>query len=172
MGSGDNCFFAVLTKFEVDNNSKDGVNSNGKKYRYEWNKIKFDSPYGSTGPIGACGYTGATYYIHELERWHLDDLKSSTFQDESWAINLNERGLSADYLPQGWATPIPPGFKLRPIGAKTPVLGTGGSIYHVVKLCRMPIDELLVESNNKVYPNYLGKYLYYFEAENALDGTC
>ena len=172
MGAGDHCFFAVLTQFEEDNQTKKNLSSYGQKYRYAWNKINFDSPYGATGPVGASGYTGATYYVHELEKWHLDDLKSSTFQDDSWAINLNERGLSGDYLPAGWVTPPPGGFKLRPIGARTATIGASGSIYHIVRLCRTPVDELLTQSGNKVYQNYLGKYIYYFEAENVFDGTC
>jgi hypothetical protein len=34
------------------------------------------------------------------------------------------------------------------------------------------LEELLLNSNNVVYPEYIGKYLYYFTAENAFDGLC
>ena len=39
-------------------------------------------------------------------------------------------------------------------------------------MCKVSLEELLVQSNNTVYPEYIGKYLYYFTAENVLDGLC
>lgn len=169
MGNKEESFFALLTKFEQDNTTTQ-YNPYAKKYRYQWNKLKFDSAYGPTGPTGSCGATG--YYFNEIEKWSLDGLKSSTAQDDTWAINLNERGITSGYLPTGWVYPPPAGFNLRPIGAKSASIGNSGDIFHIVKMYKIPAQKLLDESNNTIYPNFVGKYLYYFVAENALDGNC
>lgn len=164
-------FFAVLTKFEVDSSSTQPNNPSGKIYRYRWNKLKFNSKYDENGPVGLTGY-----YFNEIEKWSLDSEKSSTNQDDTWAINTNERGLSAGYLPPGWVYQPPTGFYLRPIGLKTdsfdPILNTSGDIFHIVKMYKIPLEELLLKSNNNLYREYAGKYLYYFSAENVLDGRC
>lgn len=172
----ENTFFAVLTRFEEDQKTNQ-PNTYGKKYLYSWKELKFDSPYDAYGP-GGSGYTGAglsgstCYYFHELEKWKLEGLASSTGQDHTWAINLNERGISGDYLPAGWISPPPGNFKLRPIGAKTSSVGTGGNIFHIVKMYRTPVHELLIKSGNELYPTYEGNFIYYFTAENVLDGPC
>lgn len=171
--SGEECFFAALTEYQLDNVTTQPTNVAGNLYRYKWNKIKFDSPYGASGPTGGCGSCGGTYYFHQLEKWNYDPTEmSNATQDDSWAINLNERGLCGSYLPPGWVSPAPTGFRLRPIGANTETIGACGDIFHIVKMCKVSLEELLVQSNNTVYPEYIGKYLYYFTAENVLDGLC
>ena len=171
MGKEEDSFFAALLKYEIDNKATQTLND-AKKYRYQWSKIKFNSPYGASGPTGASGYSGSTYYFHELEKWELDaSLQSGLTQDDSWAINLNERGLSGTYLPPGWHPTLYGGFRYRPIGAKA-TFGNSGDIYHIVKMHRIPLEQLLVESGNTVYANYEGQYLNYFWAENVVDGDC
>lgn len=166
-------FFAALTEYELDNVTKQPSTVEGNFYRYKWHKLKFDSPYGASGPSGGSGSCGGTYYFHQVESWAYDPTEmSSATQDDSWAINLNERGLTSSYLPPGWITPAPLGFRLRPIGANTETIGACGSIFHIVKMFKQPLDELLVNSNNTVYEEYAGKYMYYFTAENAFDGVC
>lgn len=151
----EDCFFALLEQYQEDN-TKATIGSS-KIYRYKWSKITFDGTTGSSGSSSAMGLSGSTF-IHQLEGWKLDGLKSSDNQDESWAININERGLSADYLPPGWASScIPSNFKFRPIGAKGSSIGNSGYIHHIVRLCRYD-DQ--------------GKYFYYFTAENVVDGCC
>lgn len=192
MGQRDDCFFAVLQRYEVDN-TKGFSGTNNYMYRYKWNKIIWDptagltggtgatggtgptqtgpeeedivdppfqslaGPSGASGSSGGYGPTGATIYFHHLESWVLDSLKSGETQDESWAINVNERGLSADYLPPGWiASPLPTGFRYRAIGAKKPGL-TAEDIKHIARICK--------------YSDGLN-YFYYFIAENVVDGIC
>lgn len=157
MGQED-CFFAVLQRYEVDNTqTPTGTNA----YRYKWNKISyidsFTGPSGSCGACGASGASGSTY--HHLEKWTLEGAKSSDIQDETWAINLNERGLTSGYYPPGWADCLPSNFKYRPIGAKgnSTSVGTGGTAFHIVRLCKQ------IEN---------GKSFYYFTAENVVDGCC
>jgi hypothetical protein len=158
----DDCFFAVLKKYEVDC-TKGYTGADQKAYRYMWNKIDFDATglcggKGADGCFsGACGACGGTYF-HHMENWSLSTIKSSDTQDNSWAINLNERGITNSYLPPGWVPDcIPTGFNYRPIGAKGIDAGSCGDIYHIVKLCKH------TEGNN---------YFYYFTAENVVDGCC
>jgi hypothetical protein len=90
-----------------------------------------------------------------------ETVKSSDVQDDTWAINLNERGLTGNYLPPGWvSTNLPTGFKFRPVGlpSTTTTVPTSGDISHIVRLCRERID-----ANNVIT---------YFWAENVVDGTC
>lgn len=169
MGKKEDCFFAVLTKYEEDSSLiQDQTNDNiPKKYRYKWNKIQFGgasgaSGYCACGSSGASGSTGA----HMLENWCLDPyIKSSETQDSTWAININERGLTSgniNYLPPGWLPlSTTSTFYYRPIGSKQspPAKGLSGeSIAHFVRLCRERIDV-----NNTIT---------YFWAENIVDGTC
>lgn len=158
MGQED-CFFAVLQRYEIDN-TQTPVGTNA--YRYKWNKISYnDSTTGSSGSCGASGASGSTY--HHIESWTLEGAKSSDKQDETWAINLNERGLTTGsndtYYPPGWANCFSSNFKYRPIGAKgnSSSIGTGGTAFHIVRLCKH---------------NDNGKFVYYFTAENVVDGCC
>jgi hypothetical protein len=147
-------FFALLQKYETDN-TKTPVGSSSM-YRYKWNKIYFEGTTGLSGQSGSSGNSGSTY--HQIENWKLDGFKSSETQDDTWAINLNERGMTSGYLPPGWVSScIPTGFNYRPIGAQGSTVGTGGSIFHIVKMYKQ------IEN---------GKYFYYFTAENVVDGCC
>lgn len=144
--ANDDCFFALLEKYQEDNTKT--ITTPSKMYRYAWKKITFSE---NSGPSGAT-------YIHQLENWKPEGLRSSINQDDTWAINLNERGLSSTYLPPGWEPScIPSGFAYRPIGANEATVGNSGNINHIVKLCRY--DDA-------------GKYFYYFIAENVVDGCC
>lgn len=159
MGKQEDCFFAALTGFEEDSQASQTGPNGSKVYRYRWNKINFSS--GITSGCGvSCG--GETYPAHRLENWCLDEtVKSSFLQDETWAINLNERGLTGNYLPPGWvSTNIPTGFKFRPIGisSTSTTVPSSGDVFHVVRLCKERID-----ANNVIT---------YFWAENVVDGTC
>lgn len=162
----EDCFFAALLRYEEDSNCPKG-NDYGKKYRYKWNKLSFTGTTGASGasgPSGACGACGGSgdscgiNYFYQVEKWSYDSLKSSNTQDDTWAINLNERGLTGDYIPTGYiADCVAAGFRLRPIGAISKDPLPSEDIFHVVKMCKYMQD---------------GKPLYHFTAENAFDGCC
>lgn len=162
MGQED-CFFALLQRYEVDNTVGITGTTGANVYRYKWNKISYEEGTGASGNCGSCGScgpsgpSGSTY--HHLEKWTLEGAKSSETQDDTWAINLNERGITSGYLPPGWANCLPANFKYRPIGARgnSTTIGTGGTAFHVVRLCKH------IEN---------GKFFYYFTAENVVDGCC
>jgi len=174
MGQKEDCFFALLQKYEPDNTyygvtgtSNLVLPGSAKFYRYKWNKILFEPGHegvtcgtcGSSGSTG--GASGGTAYSHQLEKWCLDPTtKSSDTQDDTWAINLNERGLSGAYLPPGWVSPSSTSFKFRPIGANTSsTIGvSGGNISHIARVCIEQID-----AKTKVTS---------FWIENVLDGLC
>ena len=176
MGKQENCFFAALQRYEPDNTYY-GVTcapdptlpGSAKFYRYKWNKILFEPGHegvtcgtcGSSAASGISGASGCTTYSHQLEKWCLDPTtKSSATQDDTWAINLNERGLSGAYLPPGWVSPTSASFKFRPIGANTSsAIGvSGGNINHIARVCIEQID-----AKTRVT---------YFWIENVLDGLC
>ena len=158
----EECFFAALLRFEEENNCPEEFPI-GRKYRYKWAKLSFEGVSGACGAAGACGGAGSccgSNNFYKVENWKLDTLRSSEIQDNSWAINLNERGLTSGYLPPGWITScLLEGFDFRPIGAREEDLTgvTGGDIFHIVKLCRY------TENNN---------CFFYFTAENVVDGCC
>jgi hypothetical protein len=174
MGKKEDCFFAVLQRYEPDNTyygvtgASDPIfPGSAKFYRYKWNKILFEPGYegvtcGTCGSSGAsAGVSGATSYSHQLEKWCLDPTtKSSEKQDDTWAINLNERGLSGAYLPPGWVSPSLASFKFRPIGSTiNSTFGSdGGDISHIARICIEQID-----AKTRVTS---------FWIENVLDGTC
>ena len=186
----ENCFFAKLTKYEVDKTYGSGlcgasdINVIGgvsgatyAPYRYNWVKLNFNSQYGDTGPSGTVGSGGTAYFFHNVESWEEDPfIKGNTSQDDTWAINLNERSIGNKYLPPGWITDLPTGFKWRPIGAPTNAQtlagNSSGNIRHIVRMCAVPVTDLLLDSNQLVQSNYIGKYVYYFTAENIVDGNC
>jgi len=184
MGKKEDCFFALLQRYEPDNTyygvtgaSDPILPGSAKFYRYKWNKILFEPGHegvtcgtcGSSGASGASGASGnvaggasgATAYSHQLEKWCLDPTtKSSDKQDDTWAINLNERGLSGAYLPPGWVSPTLSSFKFRPIGSTiNSTFGSdGGDILHIARVCIEQID-----AKTRVTS---------FWIENVLDGTC
>ena len=181
MGKKEDCFFAVLQRYEPDNTyygvtgaSDPILPGSAKFYRYKWNKILFEPGHegvtcgtcGSSGASGASGgvsggSSGATAYSHKLEKWCLDPTtKSNDKQDDTWAINLNERGLSGAYLPPGWVSPASSSFKFRPIGStiNSTFGANGGDISHIARVCIEQID-----AKTRVTS---------FWIENVLDGTC
>jgi len=187
MGKRENCFFAVLQRYEPDTAYYGATGTGGtggtggnfqpqtettpelptgaKFYRYKWNKILFSSGISgacgsASGASGASGGSGNTYYPHLLEQWSLDPSeKSNDSQDATWAINLNERGLTGAYLPPGWSTSTLPGFLYRPIGAPAgSTFQESANIMHIARVCVEQIDP-----NNSVT---------YFWAENVVDGNC
>jgi hypothetical protein len=168
----EDCFFAALQRYEPDYTyaGSSGGNPGGqgatypadaKFYRYKWNKLIFTS--GSTGSSGGNSGSsgGSENYAAQIENWSLDSVtKSSEDQDKTWAINLNERGLSDSYLPPGWVTPTSSKFKFRPIGANATdsPAQESADIFHIARVCLQQVD-----ANNKVA---------YFWAENVIDGNC
>jgi hypothetical protein len=186
MGKKEDCFFAVLQRYEPDSAYYGTTGASGgsggtagagltlpmgaKMYRYKWNKINFDS--GTTGSSGGTGSTGGmggssgssgatgSYLVHQLEKWSLDPtVKSNNTQDSTWAINLNERGLSGNVLPPGWVVSSTGNFKYRPIGASgSSSFNASGNIFHIARICVETVD-----GNNQ---------LAYFWAENTVDGDC
>jgi hypothetical protein len=172
MAKQEESFFALLTRYETDTTYPTG--STRVPYRYNWVKLNFNSPYGLSGPTGSCGgISGGTYWMHQVEKWSKDPIiKGNCFQDDTWAINLNEHGLTGGYIPPGWVSEPPTGFKWRPIGISTVDFSSSGNIHHIVKMNVVPMTDLLLDSNQLVPENYIGKYLYYFTVENVVDGSC
>lgn len=186
LGKKENCFFAVLQRYEPDSayytagvsgptGSTSGITysagptllSGAKFYRYKWNKLIFSD--GSSGPTGASGSTGGysgtgptgtTFQSHQIEKWSIDPtVKSSEVQDKTWAINLNERGLTTSYLPPGWVQSSLPNFKFRPIGATASgAFSNSSDIFHIARVCIEQVD-----AENSVT---------YFWVENVVDGNC
>jgi hypothetical protein len=174
----DDSFFAVLTSVS-ENPSAIGGGS-GVKWIYGWNKINF-SPVTVTNDPNQF-YTPKD--IMELSHWVLDpNIKSaptpSAANVDTYAINLNEAnnsvtGTDARYAP-GWNAP-PSGFQYRPIGVLTTwVPASTAPIKHVVKMYKRSWKDIINTAGVPVTEyssSYDGKYLYYFTAENILDGTC
>jgi len=112
----------------------------------------------------------------------------------TWAININER-LNLKYVPKfsgeeasaQAGTYLGPGyykpnitetgnFAYRPIGytgsnfnaSTNPV----GGANHIVKMYKLPINDIRDMGCLAPIENLEGQYLYYFAAENIVDGTC
>lgn len=179
MAKEEKSFFALLTAYELDNTM--GSDYTYGPYRYNWVKLNFNSPYGNSGPEQMQGKAlgcGGTYWIHQVEKWEKDSIwVGNTGQDDTWAINLNERAMgmsgAKDYLAPGWVSQSQTGtFKWRPIGITQASFGKTGYINHIVKMNVVPYTDLLLGSHNLIGSTYVGKYLYYFSAENVVDGTC
>ena len=167
MGDGEESFFANLIRYEPDPyTSIPLIGGDGLKWRYKWEGLKFTNGAGST-------------YWTVMELWESDptNMATGTGPNDSWAINLNERtaGLGdPDYYPPGWvSTGLGAGFKYRPIGCNTATpTPTGNTIAHIVKMYKTTAERLAVEGGTTVPPELKGKILYYFSAENVVDGSC
>jgi hypothetical protein len=193
MAKEERCFFAKLTQYNIDYDYAKGAcagsyeyrNKFGnifeaqKPYRYNWVKLNFNGNYGATGPediqstAGNCG--SKSYYAFNLESWQEDPIvRGSCAMSDNWAINVNERSITDKYLPSGWIKPTgSTNFKWRPIGAiGNSYSGYSGDIRQIVRMCAVPVSDLLLDSKQSVPSNYLGKYMYYFTATNIVDGTC
>jgi len=167
MGDGEESFFANLIRYEPDPyTSIPIIGGDGLKWRYKWEGLKFTNGAGST-------------YWTAMELWESDptNMATGTGANDSWAINLNERtaGLGdPDYYPPGWvSTGLGSGFKYRPIGCNTSTpTPAGNTIAHIVKMYKITAERLAVEGGIAVPPELKGKMLYYFSAENVVDGSC
>jgi hypothetical protein len=169
LGNDDSSFFARLTKYEPDKLVADyqEEDSPGQtvgpvlKWRYKWQGLQFNNSAGST-------------YWSLMELWTGDDTNMAGATQDTWAINLNERtaGGIDTYLPPGWVAEVN-GFKYRPIGCNTPTVNpAGAAIDHIVKMYRISAEKISMDGNITVPPELKGKVMYYFIAENVLDGTC
>ena len=167
MGDGEESFFANLIRYEPDPYASIPlIGGDGLKWRYKWEGLKFTNGAGST-------------YWTAMELWESDptNMATGTGPNDTWAINLNERtaGLGdPDYYPPGWvSTGLGSGFKYRPIGCNTATpTATGNTIAHIVKMYKTTAERLAVEGGVAVPPELKGKMLYYFSAENVVDGSC
>lgn len=172
----EDSFFAKLIRYEPDPFTKSPTPPNvinqikgvNQKWRYKWEGLKFAEPLGST-------------YWLALELWESDPTNSAVgaTANETWAINLNERtaGQSINgsvYYPPGWYDATSSGaFNYRPIGcSSSSPEPTGATISHIVKLYKVSAEKLITESGLTMSENLRGKYLYYFSAENIVDGAC
>ena len=164
----DDSFFAVLTSYN-DNNT---ILGQAGRWLYGWNKINFS-------PVTDSGNPDQIYNpkdIMELSHWTLDpNIKSSATPDDTFAINLNEANNATGIYAPGWNTP-PSGFQYRPIGvAATWTPSSITTIKHFVKMYKKSWKEVFNTATitlSDPSPTYENKYLYYFTAENILDGTC
>jgi hypothetical protein len=166
----DDSFFAVLTSYN-QNVIIDSTSSN-IKWLYGWNKINF-------APVTNSGDPNQIYTptdVMQLSHWSLDpNIKSSTSVDHTFAINLNEANNVTGIYAPGWNTP-PAGFQYRPIGvAATWTPSSNTTIKHFVKMYKKSWKDVFNTATitlSDPSPTYENKYLYYFTAENILDGTC
>lgn len=166
----DETFFANLIRYEPDKLVADyaaetsTTQSMGPdlKWRYKWEGLKFINAAGST-------------YWSLMELWETDETNMAGVSQDTWAINLNERtaGLGdPKYLPPGWVAEVG-GFKYRPIGCNTSIVNsTGATIAHIVKMYRTSAEKMAMDGNITVPSELRGKALYYFSAENVVDGSC
>ena len=168
---GEESFFANLIRYEPDPYTLPPTPSNliigaEKKWRYKWEGLKFNNT------------AGSSYWI-AMEFWANDELNkaSGATANDTWAINLNERKAgynSPEYYPPGWvATDPASGFKYRPIGCNTSApVSNGATITHIVKMYKTTAERLAMNGGIDVPPELKGKALYYFSAENVVDGSC
>jgi hypothetical protein len=174
MGDGEESFFANLIRYEPDpytlpptpQSAIDIISGVGLKWRYMWEGLKFTNA------------AGSSYWI-AMELWDIDETNKSSgiTANDTWAINLNERtaGLgNPKYYPPGWVgNNIPSGFTYRPIGCNTASPNKeGATIAHIVKMYKTTAERLAVDGGVSIPPELKGKILYYFSAENVVDGSC
>lgn len=163
---GEESFFANLIRYEPDPfTSIPEIGGTGLKWRYKWEGLKFTNGAGST-------------YWTAMELWESDptNMAQGATANDTWAINLNERtaGLgSPQYYPPGWISSGLGSFMYRPIGCNTTSpLPSGATIAHIVKMYKTTAEQLSVEGGIQVPNELRGKNLYYFSAENVVDGVC
>ena len=167
----DETFFANIIRYEPDKLVADYAATTqtqqsmgpSLKWRYKWEGLKFINAAGST-------------YWSLMELWETDETNMAGATQDTWAINLNERtaglGNPDKYLPPGWVAQTG-NFKYRPIGCNTPTVNlTGATVAHIVKMYRISAEKMAMDGNITVPPELRGKVLYYFSAENVVDGTC
>lgn len=178
--SNDDSFFAMLTSYNAS--AKYDNEGTQRKWLYGWSKIKFVGTVGSTPePEDLFNMIGTG--------WTLDSSESSgSYSSASdlsrFAINLNETGnkgsstVAGSILPPGWAntnSTSSNNFKYRPIGAKSNITDySTGDIKHIVKMYKKSWSSIFAESGytGPVDPADASNILYYFIAENVVDGTC
>lgn len=174
-------FFARLIRYAQDpftvaptpQSVIDQIGGTNQKWRYKWEGLKLATPAGST-------------YWSALELWVGDPANSSkgNTANDTWAINLNERtggtkfipnaGGQNGYFPPGWYGPSSVGsFSYRPIGCYTATPEpAGATIAHIVKMYKSTAEKFATESGVTLDPSLRGKVIYYFFAENIVDGVC
>lgn len=101
---------------------------------------------------------------------------------DTWAINLNERFNGFGNAQQSYRGPgfnaenysTAGSFSIKPVGF-TGQFFTGqvsGSAKHIVKMYKISINELRSMGAAPPVSSFDEKFMYYFIAENALDGAC
>jgi len=170
----DDSFFAILTFYRI-NTTIDPLGSTGRKWLYEWNKINF-APVSQSGSSQV--YTNAD--VMDISHWKLDpNIKSDPSSTDTWAININEAGnLDTTVYSPGWVKP-PTGFAYRPIGlpssSTVAQTGPGGAVRHFVKMYKKSWKSIFATAGVELsdwHVSYDNKFLYYFIAENVVDGIC
>lgn len=171
----DDSFFAILTSYYSSSSIDPYVT--GRKWIYGWNKINF-----SPNIQGNSNQIYNTGDVMDISHWSLDpNVKSAPTPSapnvHTFAINLNEAGNTgtSTYSP-GWIAP-PSGFKYRPVGlaSSATISGNGGPIYHFVKMYKKSWQNIFATAGVPLSDwssSYDNKFLYYFTAENVVDGTC
>lgn len=172
INDSEQTFFANLIRYEPDpytlpptpQNAIDLISGVGQKWRYKWEGLQF------TNGAGSC------YWV-AMELWDTDETNkaSGATANDTWAINLNERmaGLGQPkYYPPGWVGENG-SFTYRPIGCNTTTVNaTGATIAHLVKMYKTTAERLVMEGGITMPAELRGKNLYYFTAENIIDGVC
>ena len=171
----DDSFFAILTSY--NENSAVDPSGTGRKWVYGWNKINF-APTVQGGSSQIYGNSD----VMDISHWVLDpNVKSisppTAANIHTYAININESGNKSTltYSP-GWIAP-PSGFKYRPVGlaSSATISANGGPIYHFVKMYKKSWQNIFATAGVPLsdwHSSYDNKFLYYFTAENVVDGTC
>lgn len=177
----EDSFFAVLTQAALDGPATGS--SIAPIYHYGWKKLNY---IGITGfePIirsSSQNFFSGGWTYDSSEYADLTQLNSPGYKGKYAAINLNERGNSGAsavgnyYFGPGWDKPTG-SFQYRAIGYSKGNAGINLNFPHVVKMYKKSITALLRESGDPRGilndPDYVSKYLYYFYAENIVDGEC
>lgn len=178
----DESFFAVLTSYKINPYSSSLATSN---WLYGWQRLDF-APRNYTGNPNQVYNEGdvfsmATWKPNPNVKGSQGTYPGGGTDNSTLAINLNEVGntgaVSGDQFVfgPGWDA-APTGFKYRPIGFRTGTQDlTQGTIRHIVKMYKKSWKDIFSTAGvtlSEWHSSYDGKYLYYFTAENIVDGAC
>ena len=178
----DESFFAVLTSYMPNPYSSTNVGT----WLYNWKRLDFAPRYVPDPPNPNQIYAEAD--VFSIQTWKPNEKVKGELKQtpngpdySTLAINLNENGntgaVSSDQyvFSPGWEAP-PNGFLYRPIGFKAGLNDTNnGNINHIVKMYKKSWKSIFATAGvtlSDPHPSYDGKYLYYFTAENVVDGKC
>jgi hypothetical protein len=179
--SGEETFFAKLTGVSSTPIDVYDGNNTKRKFLYTFKKLKFVPKKNTiSDPDGSNFDFKSIYCMHSnTAGWTFDNSENPNGEA---AINLNEiendgpLTSNSSFISPGWfyTTPAQVNIKYRPIGTNNASGSDFDEIKHIVKMHKKPILKLLREGGytGSVKEEYLERVLYYFDAQNILDGAC